>query len=84
MRTKSVTKIVLAGIIALASVSPTLAMPMKHSARAPNPCAMPQLRCIADCDKSHWCQVYACSNNRTIVLPFHCGLDSGLCFAPRC
>jgi hypothetical protein len=84
MRGKSLTKILLAGIVAMASVTPSLAMHMKHATRAPNACAKTQLRCIADCDKSHWCHVYACSDNKTILLPFTCGEDSGLCFAPRC
>jgi hypothetical protein len=87
MRIKSVRKIVVAGVLAvgslaIASISPALAA--KYYTHTPKPCAKPELRCIADCDKEHWCRVYACSANETIVLPFHCNEDSGLCFAPHC
>jgi len=87
MLTKSVAKFVLAGamlagVMAVASMSPTFAA--KRHMHTPRPCATPQLRCIADCDKFHWCHVYACSANETIVLPLPCNEESGLCFAPRC
>jgi hypothetical protein len=83
MLTKSVlVKIALAGTMAMASMSPTLAA--KRAMHTPRPCASPQLRCIADCDKFHWCRVYACSANETVVLPFPCNEDGGLCFAPHC
>lgn len=38
----------------------------------------------SDCDKQHWCRIYACSAGETIVLSFHCNEDSGLCLAPHC
>ena len=83
MLTRSVTKIVLAAVVALGSLSPAFAA-KKRAMHAPVPCASPQLRCIADCDKSHWCRVYACSANQTVVLPLPCNEEAGLCFAPHC
>jgi hypothetical protein len=82
MLTRSVVKIALAGAMALASMAPTFAAP--RYMHTPKPCAKPQLRCIADCDKFHWCRVYACSMNQTIVLPLSCLEPSGTCFAPHC
>lgn len=85
MLSKSVVaKIALAGAMALASMSPSLAAKRHVRMHTPRPCASPQLRCIADCDKFHWCKVYACSANETIVLPLPCNEESGLCFAPHC
>jgi len=83
MLTTSITKVIaLAGVIALASASPTLAA--KRYTRMPNPCAKTQLRCYADCDKFHWCTVYACSANQTVKLPLPCNEQSGPCWAPHC
>lgn len=86
MHTRSIMKFVLAGALAVASMSPALAA-KRHAHHAPkviNACAQPTLRCVSDCDKDHWCHIYACSGNVTIVLPFTCAEDSGLCFAPHC
>lgn len=82
MFAKSLSKILLIGVTMAAIMSPALAA--KHAMHTPRPCAKPQLRCIADCDKYHWCRVFACSNNKTILLPFPCGEDSGLCLLPHC
>lgn len=82
MLTKSIAKIALAALVALASMSPTLAA--KRYTHMPNPCAKTQLRCYADCDKFHWCKVYACSANQTIMLPLPCNEQSGPCWAPHC
>jgi len=82
MLAQSLSKIGLAAVFAVASMSPTFAA--QRYARAPNPCAKPELRCIADCDKFHWCKVYACSVNQTIVLPLPCNEQSGPCWAPHC
>jgi hypothetical protein len=81
MRTTSVTKIVLAFALAAASLSPALAA---NRYMHPRPCANPQLRCFANCDKQHWCRVYACSANQTIMLPVPCNDKTGFCFAPHC
>jgi hypothetical protein len=78
MLAKSVTKIVLAAALGVASMSPTFA------AKVPKPCANPQLRCTAECDKDHWCKVYLCSLNQTVLSPFHCNLKDGSCWQPRC
>jgi hypothetical protein len=79
MLRESVTKIALAGVIAVASMSPTLAAKM-----TPKPCAKPELRCVADCGRDHWCRVYACSFNQTMLMPIPCNDQNGGCFAPRC
>jgi hypothetical protein len=79
MLRKSVTKIALAGLMAVASMSPTLAAKM-----TPKPCAKPELRCTAECGKDHWCKVYACSFNKTVLLPFPCNEQAGGCLQPRC
>jgi hypothetical protein len=82
MHTRSVTKIVLAVVMAMASTAPTLAA--HRSMHTPKPCAIPEQRCIADCDKDHWCHKYQCINNATVLLPFSCLETTGTCFAPHC
>jgi hypothetical protein len=81
MQSKSVVKIVLVAMFAATALSPALAAP--HYTRMPKPCAKPELRCFADCGKDHWCKVYACSANQTVVLPVPCNETSG-CLAPHC
>ena len=85
MLTRSMKKVALAAIVAMASVSPTLAAKhhTHHTAKMPNACTKPELRCTV-CDKDQWCRVYACSGGETVVLPLPCGENSGLCFAPHC
>ena len=79
MRKHSVAKIVLASLIAMASMSPSLAAKM-----TPKPCAAPQLRCTGECDKDHWCKVYACTFNQTQLMPFPCNEKAGGCLQPHC
>jgi hypothetical protein len=81
MFSKSVAKIVLAGVMAAVAMSPALA----KSRHTPKPCSNPQLRCYSDCGKDHTCRVYACSLNETIVLPFTCNEKlGGDCWEPHC
>ena len=80
MLSKSVVKIMLAGVMAAVAMSPALAKSM----HTPKPCAKPQLRCYSDCGKDHMCRVYACSMNQTIVLPFPCDEKLGACWEPHC
>ena len=82
MLRKSVVTIALASVLAAASISPTLAA--RRAMHMPRPCATKELRCYTDCDKNHWCHVYACSANETIRLPFGCNSQNGACFAPHC
>lgn len=85
MLTKSVAKIVLAGALALASLSPALAMKRHHAAKMAGACANPTQRCIADCDQFNWCQMYACTDGKSTPIPFwRCFEPSGLCLAPHC
>ena len=70
----------LGAVMAVAPMS-AVAAKLKH---APMPCALPEQRCIADCDKDHWCNKYQCINNATVQLPFSCLESSGTCFAPHC
>jgi hypothetical protein len=78
MLMKAFAKIILAAAIAAASMSPTFA------AMIPKPCASPLLRCTADCGKDHWCKVYACSFNKTVLMPFPCNEKAGGCLQPHC
>jgi hypothetical protein len=80
MLTKSVTKIILAGLMAAALVSPTLAAKMKVA----DACSKPELRCTAECSKDGWCQVYGCLFNKTVLLPFACSATAGGCLQPHC
>jgi hypothetical protein len=82
MLMKSLAKIILAGVMAVASLSPIFAA--GRSMHTPNACANPQLRCIADCDKEHWCRVYVCSLNQTTLMPLPCNQGAGLCWAQHC
>jgi hypothetical protein len=82
MLTKSIMKIVLGGVLVAASISPTLAA--RRAMHTPRPCAAKELRCFTDCDKNHWCHVYACSFNQTVLLPFACNSQNGACMAPHC
>ena len=82
MLTKSVVRIALAGAMALASISPTLAKMKKE----PNACATSELRCTAatTCDKDGWCKVYGCVINQTVLLPFACNEKLGGCLQKHC
>jgi hypothetical protein len=83
MVVKSAAKIVLAGTLAVASLSPTLAA-TRHTHMA-GACGNPSGRCIAGCDQFKWCLVYACANGQSTPVPFwRCYEPSGLCFAPHC
>jgi hypothetical protein len=75
----AVTKVVLAGMIAVASMSPTFAAKM-----TPQPCAKPDLRCTGECDMDHWCKVYACTFNKTLQMPFPCNEKAGGCLQSHC
>jgi hypothetical protein len=75
----AVSKMVLAGAIAMASMSPTFAVKM-----TPQPCAKPDLRCTGECDKDHWCKVYACTFNKTVQMPFPCNEKAGGCLQSHC
>jgi hypothetical protein len=82
MLTKSIAAaVVLVGVIVATSMSPASAAKWKHT---PMPCAKAEQRCIADCDKDHWCHKYQCINNQTVLLPFACLETSGTCYAPHC
>ncbi len=76
---KTVAKIIVAAAMATASMSPTFAAMM-----TPKPCAAPQLRCTGECDKDHWCKVYLCSFNKTVLSPFPCNQKDGGCWQPHC
>lgn len=83
MLTKSIAAaVVLVGVIVTTSMSPASAAKWKQ--HTPMPCAKAELRCIADCDKDHWCHKYQCINNQTVLLPFACLETSGTCYAPHC
>ena len=79
MLAKSVAKIILAGAMTAAAISPTIAK-MKE----PNACAKPELRCITDCKKDGMCQVYMCMFNKSTALGLPCNEKTGLCWAPHC
>ena len=84
---KSATKILLAGAVAVASLSPALAVKrhMYNPHRMAGACARPTGRCIADCDELKWCAVYVCNNGQSTPVPFpRCFEPSGLCFASHC
>lgn len=82
MFTKLVAKTVLAGAMALASMSPTMAKMKKE----PDPCARPELRCTdaATCNKDGWCKVYGCLFKQTVLLPFACNEKAGGCLQKHC
>jgi len=77
MLKKSVATIILAGAMAAAAISPTLA-------KMPNACAMPELRCTAHCDKDGWCKAYGCLFGKTVLLPFSCDEKAGGCLQKHC
>jgi hypothetical protein len=82
---KSATKVMLAGAMAVASLSPTLAAKRHMLHRMAGACAQPTGRCIADCDQLKWCQVYICNGGQSTPIPFpRCFEPSGLCFAAHC
>ena len=80
MLTKSITKVILAGMLAAAMVSPTFA------AKMPDACARPELRCTiaSTCDKDGWCKVYGCIASKTVLLPFSCNEKMGGCMQKHC
>jgi hypothetical protein len=82
MLLKSISKVVLAGLLAVAAASPTFAKMTK----TPDACAMPQLRCTiaSSCDKDGWCKVYGCIVNKTVLLPFSCNEKMGGCAQKHC
>jgi hypothetical protein len=82
MLTKSITKVMLAGLLAAATLSPALAKMEKM----PNACAMPRLRCTitSSCDANGWCKVYGCISNQTVLLPFYCNEKMGGCAQQHC
>ncbi len=86
MLVKSIATIMLAGAVAAASLTPALAaMRHMHGARMAGACGSPTMRCIADCDQFHWCQVYVCTNGKSTPIPFwRCFEPSGLCVSPHC
>lgn len=85
MLIKSVTKVVLAATLAVASLSPALAKKHMHAPKMSTACTNPTGRCIGECDSLNWCQMYACANGQATPVPFwRCYEPSGLCFAPHC
>jgi hypothetical protein len=82
MLKKSITKIMVAGVIAAAAVSPTFAKMEK----IPNACARPELRCTiaSSCDQAGWCKVYGCVGSKTVLLPFYCNDKMGGCAQKHC
>jgi hypothetical protein len=81
MLAKSITKIILAGVMAAAVLSPTLAAKMP---KMPDACTTPEMRCTAECGKDGWCQVYGCIFNKTMLLPFSCSETAGGCLQKHC
>ena len=72
----------LGGAIVLALLSPALAGKNKKLTGA---CAQSAGRCVSDCDRLNWCQVYTCTNGKSTPVPFwRCFQPSGLCLAPHC
>ena len=85
MGTKSITTVLLAGALALTSLSPVLAAPKHTTKKTTGACAQPNGRCVSDCDAFNWCRVYTCSNGQSTPVPFwRCFEPSGLCLAPHC
>jgi len=86
MSAKSVSKIVLAAVVAAVTLSPALAAKRHmYVHRIAGPCAQPSGRCITDCDELKWCRVYVCNNGKSTPVPFpRCFEPSGLCFAAHC
>jgi hypothetical protein len=83
---KLVAAIVFLAALSVASLSPALAAKhvTKH-AKLTGACAQSSGRCIADCDQSHWCQVYTCVGGKSTPVAFwRCFEPSGLCLAPHC
>jgi hypothetical protein len=82
VRKKSIIKIALAGVLAVATFSPALAAKHKNMTGS---CAQPTGRCISDCDQLSWCTMYICSNGQSTPVPlWRCFQPSGLCVAPHC
>ena len=77
---KSITKIILTGLLAAATVTPTMAKKM------PNACSRPEQRCTvaSSCNKDGWCKVLGCFNNKTVELPFSCNEKAGGCLQKHC
>jgi hypothetical protein len=83
VRTQLTLKIMLAGALAVASLSPALAA--KHVKKMTGACAQPTGRCVSDCDSLGWCQMNTCINSQSSPVPFwRCYQPSGLCLAPHC
>jgi hypothetical protein len=89
MRRKSIVKVMLAVVLATASLSPAPALAAKSKAKPKanltGACAQPNGRCISDCDQANWCVVHACVDGKSTPMPFwRCYQPSGLCLAPHC
>ncbi len=85
MQIKSITTIILAGALALASLSAAFAAPKHAAKKSSGACAQASGRCISDCDAFNWCAMYTCSNGQSTPIPFwRCYEPSGLCLAPHC
>ncbi len=85
MQIKSIPTIILAGALALVSLSPAFAAPKHAAKKASGACAQSSGRCISDCDAFNWCAMYTCSNGQSTPIPFwRCYEPSGLCLAPHC
>jgi hypothetical protein len=81
MFAKSIGKIILAGALATACISPSMAA---HRMMTPNPCGSPQLRCTGECNKQGLCKVYFCSLNKTVESPVLCDMKVNGCWQPHC
>lgn len=82
MRSKSIITLVLAGLLAVASLAPALAA---KRAKVSGACAQAAGRCISDCDQFNWCTMNTCVNGQSTPVPFwRCYEPSGLCVAPHC
>jgi hypothetical protein len=80
MLVRSISKIILAGALATAVISPSFA----HGMMTPRPCASPQLRCTGECNKQGLCKVYVCSLNKTVESPILCDMKINGCWQPHC
>jgi hypothetical protein len=81
----SIVKIIVAGALAVASLSPALAAKTHARLQMSGACAQPNGRCISDCDQFNWCTVNTCTNGQSTPVPFwRCFQPSGLCLAPHC
>jgi hypothetical protein len=81
--TKTIATVMLAGALAVTSLSPALAA--KSKKQMTGACAQSAGRCVSDCDPLSWCTMYTCVNGQSTPVPFwRCFQPSGLCLAPHC